>query len=94
MQNNGLNDLLNMAGARDHLDVVKWLRSKGAEWPAALKYDGYEWLGTILTWARAEGCVSPTKLNNDDDVKNKFFKRMWAKAEEKDVSCRLVISKR
>jgi hypothetical protein len=87
-------ELLNIAGAREHLDVAKWLKSKGTEWPTVLKYDGYEWFGTILQWARGEGCNAPTKLNNDDDVKNGCFQRMWAKAREKDVSCRPIIPKR
>jgi hypothetical protein len=87
-------DLLNIAGAREHLEVAKWLRSKGTEWPTVLKYDGFEWSYHMLKWARAEGCTAPTKLNNDDDDKNEFLKRMCAKAKEDGKSCRAIIPKR
>jgi hypothetical protein len=53
--------MLQLAGAFGHLDVAQWLRQRGAEWPAILKYGDKPWTGAVLEWARAEGCTSPTE---------------------------------
>jgi hypothetical protein len=56
-----LTHMLNAAGARDELIAVQWLRvQQCAEWPAYLEYDGVSWTGATLTWAREQGCTSPT----------------------------------
>jgi hypothetical protein len=54
-----LTELLNLAGSCDHLDVAKWLRQQGAEWPAVLRFDGNSWVHVMVQWARGEGCTSP-----------------------------------
>jgi hypothetical protein len=68
---NLLTDALNCAAASCSLAAAQWLRQHGAEWPAVLSYDieyddvepdVRQWSGAILTWARAEGCTSPTTL--------------------------------
>jgi hypothetical protein len=53
---------LNAAGAHEHLAAAQCLRQQGAEWPDALVCSGRVWSGATLTWARAEGCISPTRL--------------------------------
>eukprot|EP00953_Heterococcus_sp_UTEX-ZZ885_P028202 15048-Heterococcus_DN1.PRE.4 len=61
-----LSELLNAAGAYEHLDVAKWLRQQGAQWPDALQHACRallgihlkHWKGETLVWARAEGCTS------------------------------------
>eukprot|EP00953_Heterococcus_sp_UTEX-ZZ885_P009669 5679-Heterococcus_DN1.PRE.1 len=64
-----LTRMLNAAGGNYKLEAAKWLRQRGAEWPAVLQFvkqfsDGDEhihtWGYNILEWARAEGCTSPT----------------------------------
>jgi hypothetical protein len=47
-------------GAYNNLAAVKWLRDQGAAWPAVLRRDQRQWTDDALTWARAEGCTSPT----------------------------------
>jgi hypothetical protein len=55
--------MLFSAGAIDHLAAAQLLRAHGSEWPNVLSMDvGGElkqWEGTVLEWARAEGCTSP-----------------------------------
>jgi hypothetical protein len=63
-----LSDSLQIAGAQGHLAIALWLRQRGAEWPAILKYDDIPWQGEVLEWARAEGCTAPTETDEDDDV--------------------------
>jgi hypothetical protein len=61
-----LSELLNAAGAYEHLDVAKWLRQQGAEWLAVLQFtfrpaektEFTHWKGETLVWARSEGCTS------------------------------------
>jgi hypothetical protein len=61
-----LSELLNAAGAYEHLDVAKWFRQQGAEWPDALQHAFRvplsihltHWKGETLVWARSEGCTS------------------------------------
>eukprot|EP00953_Heterococcus_sp_UTEX-ZZ885_P028200 15048-Heterococcus_DN1.PRE.2 len=61
-----LSELLNAAGAYEHLDTAKWLRQQGAEWPVELKHTFTplhrtvltHWKGKTLAWARSEGCTS------------------------------------
>eukprot|EP00953_Heterococcus_sp_UTEX-ZZ885_P003743 2536-Heterococcus_DN1.PRE.4 len=62
-----LTDMLNRAGAYDHLQAAQWLRRQGAEWPAKLMnlFRRCSWQGELLAWARAEGCTS--RLSNDFD---------------------------
>jgi hypothetical protein len=55
-----LTRMLNIAGAHNKLAAAKWLRDQGAAWPAALRWQPKQWSGETLTWARAEGCTSPT----------------------------------
>jgi hypothetical protein len=58
--------MLNVAGARGHLEAAQWLKQRGAAWPAVLVdvYTGsrgvhrHEWCGAVLDWARHEGCIS------------------------------------
>jgi hypothetical protein len=65
-QPDALTDALNAAGAHGLLAVEQWLRQRGAEWPAVLRFGGSElstgcpWHSDTLAWARAEGCTSPT----------------------------------
>jgi hypothetical protein len=56
-----LTEMLSIAGACNRLAAAKWLRQKGAEWPAALQWHMRLWSGDTLIWARAEGCSSPTE---------------------------------
>jgi hypothetical protein len=60
-----LTEMLNVAGACNKLAAAQWLKQQGAEWPAMLKWEGWRgestWSGEVLTWARAEGCTSPTE---------------------------------
>jgi hypothetical protein len=57
--------MLNAAGAHGKLAVAQWLRQRGAEWPAVLRFPSLSgdiyWHGDTLAWARAEGCTSPTE---------------------------------
>jgi hypothetical protein len=55
-----LTAMLNSAGGYDQLTAARWLRQRGAEWPAMLLINGgYDvWTGEALQWARAEGCTS------------------------------------
>jgi hypothetical protein len=55
-----LTAMLNNAGGYTHLAAARWLRQRGAEWPALLLFNvGYDvWSGESLAWARAEGCTS------------------------------------
>jgi hypothetical protein len=64
-----LDMMLNAAGRNGKLAAAKWLRERGAQWPAVLhfvrEFSGgrkkvYEWKHDTLKWARAEGCTSPT----------------------------------
>jgi hypothetical protein len=64
-----LTDMLNAAGAKEQLEAAKWLRQRGAEWPAVLlvvlpcdagEKQAHKWRNATLRWARAEGCTSPT----------------------------------
>jgi hypothetical protein len=67
-----LTEALNCAGAHNQLRAAQWLRQHGAQWPAALSHveeydngdeaDPIQWSGDMITWARAEGCTSPTSL--------------------------------
>jgi hypothetical protein len=52
-----LKDMLNAAGACNKLAAAQWLREQGAEWPPVLE----QWYEDMITWARAEGCTSPTQ---------------------------------
>jgi hypothetical protein len=61
-----LSAMLTLAGAYDHLAAAQWLRQRGAEWPTVLHFNGTDWSGDTLEWARAEGCDSP--LINDEDI--------------------------
>eukprot|EP00953_Heterococcus_sp_UTEX-ZZ885_P029246 15543-Heterococcus_DN1.PRE.1 len=54
-----LSAMLTLAGAYDHLAAAQWLRQRGSEWPPVLHFDGTDWSGDVLEWARAEGCDSP-----------------------------------
>jgi hypothetical protein len=56
-----LTELLRIAGACSKLAATQWLRQHGAEWPAELCWVGTQWQNELLTWARAEGCTSPTQ---------------------------------
>eukprot|EP00953_Heterococcus_sp_UTEX-ZZ885_P009751 5717-Heterococcus_DN1.PRE.2 len=63
--------MLNYAGGHKHLSAAQWLRAQGADWPTALccmRYPHREsvavWSGDVLAWARAEGCTSPTNVQN------------------------------
>jgi hypothetical protein len=38
--------------------AAQWLRQQGAEWPAVLGKFHIKWSGTLLQWARREGCTS------------------------------------
>jgi hypothetical protein len=60
-----LRDMLCIAGAHKRLAAAKWLRQKGAEWPAVQRWPDLivrSWSDDVLAWARAEGCTSPTGL--------------------------------
>jgi hypothetical protein len=62
-----LTELLNTAGSNNELAAAQWLRQRGAEWPAQLRYHEYPrrpWQGDTLDWARQEGCTSP--VGQDD----------------------------
>jgi hypothetical protein len=57
-----LTELLLLAGAHEQLAVAKWLRQRGAQWPAVLCFNWYSirrWSGEVLAWAREGGCTSP-----------------------------------
>jgi hypothetical protein len=62
-----LTTLLQAAGSTDNLATAKWLRQCGAEWPAVLKHDHTQWHGTVLEWARAEGCTAPVESAADEE---------------------------
>jgi hypothetical protein len=55
-----LTNMMRAAGANSKLAAVKWLRHKGADWPAILQYSGRCWSGDTLVWARQQGCTSKT----------------------------------
>jgi hypothetical protein len=55
-----LTEMLQVAGADRRLAAVQWLRAQGAEWPAELRNGRKPWTGVTLSWARAQGCTSPT----------------------------------
>jgi Ankyrin repeats (3 copies) len=55
-----LTDMLNAAGAQEHLAAAQWCRQKGAVWPTVLMYDKVSWTAATLAWARAEGCTART----------------------------------
>jgi hypothetical protein len=63
-----LSEALQVAGAFGRLVVAQWLRQRGAEWPPVLNHEYTPWTGAVLEWARAEGCIAPTEIDNDDDV--------------------------
>eukprot|EP00953_Heterococcus_sp_UTEX-ZZ885_P031392 16475-Heterococcus_DN1.PRE.3 len=48
-----LTEMLNAAGAHEHITTADWRRQQGAEWPTVL-----DWKGWVLDWARSEGCTS------------------------------------
>jgi hypothetical protein len=55
-----LKELLNDAGSRDLLELAKWLREKGAQWPEKLgRSFSTSWCDKAVAWARAEGCTAP-----------------------------------
>jgi hypothetical protein len=54
-----LSDMLQAAGTHFRKDIRQFLRLKGAQWPAVLRYEGRPWLEDAVAWARAEGCTSP-----------------------------------
>jgi hypothetical protein len=55
-----LTEMLNAAGAHNHMHAAQWLRQQGADWPTVLRFGIYHtWHGKALAWARAEGCKSP-----------------------------------
>jgi hypothetical protein len=56
-----LTDMLSAAGFHGRLPVAQWLRLQGAEWPAALRFNGFAWETSVLQWARIEGCTSPSE---------------------------------
>eukprot|EP00953_Heterococcus_sp_UTEX-ZZ885_P015942 8981-Heterococcus_DN1.PRE.1 len=60
-----LTEMLNIAGAHNHLAATQWLREQGAEWPAVLRcgrlFCSSVWSGDLLQWARSQGCTSPTQ---------------------------------
>jgi hypothetical protein len=57
-----LNQNLRSAGALGHVEIVKWLREQGAEWPDKLWWYGefpqetYCWLLSALQYAVENGC--------------------------------------
>jgi hypothetical protein len=55
-----LTDMLNAAAVCRQLAAAQWLHAQGAQWPVLLSYEGQQWQGALLEWARAEGCTSPT----------------------------------
>jgi hypothetical protein len=60
-----LTEALNCAGAFSRLQLAKWLRQHGAQWPAVLQRREQSgmvlpWSAKSIAWARAEGCTSPT----------------------------------
>jgi hypothetical protein len=66
-----LTHMLNAAGAYGKVEATKWLRQRGAEWPAVLQYTEvgvygmpvrHSWWGPVLDWARSEGCTSESHL--------------------------------
>jgi hypothetical protein len=56
---------LNVACSLSKLAAAKWLRQRGAEWPAVLCSTVLRttWCGATLAWARAEGCTSPVSTD-------------------------------
>jgi hypothetical protein len=54
-----LTALLNRSGSYNQLATAKWFRDHGAEWPTNFQYG--QWREEVLHWARAEGCVTPTR---------------------------------
>jgi hypothetical protein len=71
-RSSALRHMLLLAGGSSHLAAAQWLRAQGAEWPPVLRctiYVGAQqgfvvWSGDVLAWARAEGCTSPTQVQN------------------------------
>jgi hypothetical protein len=56
-----LSDVLSYAGSCNKLDIAKWVRQHGAQWPDVLQdIDGFPWHDSMVAWARAEGCTAPT----------------------------------
>jgi hypothetical protein len=57
---------LNCAGSHNQLPAAQWLRQRGAEWPAVLRYiensTVKQWNGEALIWAREQGCTASTAL--------------------------------
>jgi hypothetical protein len=64
-----LQDMLLFAGLEEALDMCKWLRAQGAEWPEVLgdEIRGYGWFGEVLEWAREQGCTSEEYYHSDLD---------------------------
>ena len=54
--------LLDAAGIWNRLDAAKWLRERGAEWPAVLR-DSENCDDEMIQWARQQGCTSPEYLH-------------------------------
>jgi hypothetical protein len=59
-----LTHALNAAGSNSQLLAAQWLRQRGAQWPAVLRYGeranaAEQWSGESLACARAEGCTAP-----------------------------------
>jgi hypothetical protein len=66
--------MLQRAGANGRaLPLCKWLRERGADWPAMLFHgDSYaRWCAECVEWARGEGCTAPEYMpevfNSDSD---------------------------
>jgi hypothetical protein len=55
-----LQEMLNAAGASEHLEAAQWLRQQGANWPTVLQHETFEWSGPCLAWARQQGCTATT----------------------------------
>jgi hypothetical protein len=54
--------MLLLAGVHNQLAAAQWLKQEaGAEWPPVLQWRQRSWQGTVLEWARAEGCTAPTQ---------------------------------
>jgi hypothetical protein len=47
---------------------MQWLRHEGADWPAALQYNGHQWPDASIAWCRTEGCDSPLSLDVQIDT--------------------------
>jgi hypothetical protein len=62
-----LQEMLNAAGAWEHLEAAQWLKQQGAEWPDVLQHGVREWTGARLVWARQQGCTAPAEEPEDDE---------------------------